>query len=149
MKVVTKWTGQRAFTAVGDSGFEVNMDATPAYGGEGKGCTPTEMLLASLAGCIGIDVTMILKPYLSSVDRLEIETDGTRKEELPKGFTSIVVTFMIDGQVDSKRIWRAINLGKEKYCAVSDSLKADISFRLILNGEEQTKIAPEQHEAKQ
>ncbi|MGE6376126.1 OsmC family protein [Peribacillus muralis] len=149
MKVVTKWTGQRAFTAVGDSGYEVNMDATPAYGGEGKGCTPTEMLLASLAGCIGIDVTMILKPYLSSVDRLEIETDGTRKEELPKGFTSIVVTFMIDGQVDSKRIWRAINLGKEKYCAVSDSLKADISFRLILNGEEQTKIAPEQHEAKQ
>ncbi|MGE7879027.1 OsmC family protein [Peribacillus muralis] len=149
MKVVTKWTGQRAFTAVGDSGYEVNLDATPAYGGEGKGCTPTEMLLASLAGCIGIDVTMILKPYLSSVDRLEIETDGTRKEELPKGFTSIVVTFMIDGQVDSKRIWRAINLGKEKYCAVSDSLKADISFRLILNGEEQTKIAPEQHEAKQ
>ncbi|MFJ7753592.1 OsmC family protein [Peribacillus muralis] len=149
MKVVTKWTGQRAFTAVGDSGYEVNMDATPAYGGEGKGCTPTEMLLASLAGCIGIDVTMILKPYLSSVDRLEIETDGTRKEEMPKGFTSIVVTFMIDGQVDSKRIWRAINLGKEKYCAVSDSLKADISFRLILNGEEQTKIASEQHEAKQ
>ncbi|PJN89329.1 OsmC family protein [Bacillus sp. mrc49] len=149
MKVVTKWGGQRAFTAVGDSGYEVNMDATPAYGGEGKGCTPTEMLLASLAGCIGIDVTMILKPYLSSIDRLEIETDGTRKEELPKGFTSIVVTFMIDGQVDSKRIWRAINLGKEKYCAVSDSLKADISFRLILNGEEQTKMGPGQDEVEQ
>lgn len=149
MKVVTKWGGQRVFTAVGDSGYEVNMDATPAYGGEGKGCTPTEMLLASLAGCIGIDVTMILKPYLSSIDRLEIETDGTRKEELPKGFTSIVVTFMIDGQVDSKRIWRAINLGKEKYCAVSDSLKADISFRLILNGEEQTKMGPGQDEVEQ
>ncbi|MFE4241637.1 OsmC family protein [Peribacillus butanolivorans] len=146
MKVVTKWNGQRAFTAVGDSGYEVSMDATPAYGGEGKGCTPTEMLLASLAGCIGIDVTMILKPYLSSVDKLEIETDGTRKEELPKGFTSIVVTFIIDGQVDSKRIWRAINLGKEKYCAVSDSLKADISFRLILNGEEQAKIATDQNQ---
>lgn len=146
MKVVTKWNGQRAFTAVGDSGYEVSMDATPAYGGEGKGCTPTEILLASLAGCIGIDVTMILKPYLSSVDKLEIETDGTRKEELPKGFTSIVVTFIIDGQVDSKRIWRAINLGKEKYCAVSDSLKADISFRLILNGEEQAKIVTDQNQ---
>jgi putative redox protein len=139
MKVLTKWHGQRAFTAVGDSGYEVKMDATPAYGGEGKGNTPTEMLLASLAGCIGIDVTMILKPYLSLVERLEIETDGTRKEDLPKGFTSIVVTFNIDGEVDSKRIWRAIDLGKSKYCAVSDTLKADISFRLILNGEEQTR----------
>jgi putative redox protein len=137
MKVLTKWHGQRAFTAMGDSGYEVKMDATPAYGGEGKGCTPTEMLLASLAGCIGIDVTMILKPYLSLVEKLEIETDGTRKEDLPKGFTSIVVTFNIDGEVDSKRIWRAIDLGKAKYCAVSDTLKADISFRMILNGEEQ------------
>lgn len=139
MKVVTKWKGQRAFTAMGDSGYEVIMDATPAYGGEGKGVTPTEMLLASLAGCIGIDVTMILKPYLSKIDKLEIITDGTRKEDLPKGFTSIVVTFHIDGDIKSDRIWRAINLGKAKYCAVSDSLKAGIQFHLILNGEEQIK----------
>lgn len=137
MKVVTKWKGQRAFTAVGDSGYEVSMDATPAYGGEGNGVTPTEMLLASLAGCIGIDVTMILKPYLAKIDKLEIITDGNRKEDLPKGFTSIVVTFTIDGDINSDRIWRAIDLGKTKYCAVSDSLKADIQFCLILNGEEQ------------
>jgi putative redox protein len=137
MKVNTKWHGQRAFTTVGDSGYEIKMDATEAYGGEGNGVTPTEMLLSSLAGCIGIDVTMILKPHLAKIERLEIETDGTRKEELPKGFTSIDVTFIIDGDIDSKKIWRAINLGKEKYCAVSDSLKAEVHFRLILNGVEQ------------
>ncbi|MED3561705.1 OsmC family protein [Bacillus xiapuensis] len=140
MKVVTTWHGQRAFTAVGDSGYEVSMDATEAYGGAGKGVTPTEMLLASLAGCIGIDVTMILKPHLSSIEKLVIETDGTRKEELPKGFTTITVTFTIDGDIDSKKAWRAINLGKEKYCAVSDSLKADIAFRLILNGMEEERV---------
>lgn len=136
MIVKTKWHGQRAFTAVGDSGYEIKMDATEAYGGEGKGVTPTEMLLASLAGCIGIDVTMILRPHLDSIESLEIETDGTRKEELPKGFTDITVTFYIDGSIDSKKIWRAINLGKQKYCAVSDSLKANITFRLVLNGQE-------------
>ncbi|MGK7376389.1 OsmC family protein [Planococcus sp. 1R117A] len=135
MKVQTKWNGQRAFTATGDSGYEINMDATAAYGGEGKGVTPTEMLLASVAGCIGIDVTMILKPHLDAITKIEIETDGTRKEELPKGFTAIAVTFAIDGNIDAKKVWRAINLGKQKYCAVSDSLKADISFHLILNGE--------------
>lgn len=136
MKVHTKWLGQRAFTAVGDSGYEMKMDATEAYGGEGNGVTPTEMLLASVAGCIGIDVTMILRPHLDSIEKLEIETDGTRKEELPKGFTSIEITFKIDGDIDSKKIWRAIDLGKEKYCAVSDSLKATVNFRLILNGAE-------------
>ncbi|HHY74745.1 MAG TPA: OsmC family protein [Bacillus bacterium] len=136
MIVKTKWNGQRAFTAVGDSGYEIKMDATEAYGGEGKGVTPTEMLLASLAGCIGIDVTMILRHYLDSIESLEIETNGTRKEDLPTGFTAITVTFHIDGNIDSKKIWRAINLGKQKYCAVSDSLKADITFRLVLNGVE-------------
>ncbi|MFB6466452.1 OsmC family protein [Cytobacillus sp. Hz8] len=137
MIVRTKWNGQRAFTAVGDSGFKINMDATEAYGGEGNGMTPTEMLLASVAGCIGIDVTMIMRHYLASIQKLEIITDGTRKEKEPKGFTSINITFIIDGDIDSKRIWRAIDLGKEKYCAVSDSLKADITFQLVLNGEKQ------------
>jgi putative redox protein len=136
MKVKTTWKGKRAFTTVGDSGYEIHMDATPAYFGEGKGATPTEMLLGSLAGCIGIDVTMILRPHLESVTKLEIETDGTRKEEAPKGFTSIDVTFNIEGNIASKHIWRAITLGKEKYCSVSDSLKADIAFHVILNGEE-------------
>jgi len=137
MKVTTTWTGGRAFTGVGDSGYDINMDATEAYGGLGKGATPTEMLLGSLAGCIGIDVTMILRPHLEKIDKIEIETDGTRKEEAPKGFTDIVVTFLIDGDIESKKVWRAIHLGEEKYCSVSDSLKANINFKLVLNGEEQ------------
>ena len=138
MKVITKWTGGRAFTAVGDSGYDINMDATELYGGLGKGATPTEMLLGALAGCIGIDVTMILRPHLEKIDNIEIITDGTRKEEAPKGFIAYDVTFVIDGDIDSKKVWRAIRLGKEKYCSVSDSLKADVAFKLILNGEEES-----------
>ena len=137
MKVMTTWTGGRAFTAVGDSGYAINMDATELYGGLGKGATPTEMLLGAVAGCIGIDVTMILRPHLEKIGKIEIVTDGTRKEEPPKGFTAIEVTFIIEGDIDSKKIWRAIRLGKEKYCSVSDSLKADVQFKLVLNGEEQ------------
>ncbi|WP_339227455.1 OsmC family protein [Oceanobacillus sp. FSL K6-2867] len=136
MKVTTTWTGGRAFESVGDSGYATYMDATEAYGGLGKGATPTEMLLGSLAGCIGIDVTMILRPHLEKITKIEIITDGTRKEEAPKGFTAIQVTFIVDGDIDSKKVWRAINLGEEKYCSVSDSLKAKIDFNLILNGEE-------------
>lgn len=137
MKVMTTWTGGRAFTAVGDSGYDISMDATELYGGLGKGATPTEMLLGAVAGCIGIDVTMILRPHLDKITKIDIVTDGTRKEEAPKGFTDIEVTFLIEGDIDSKKIWRAIRLGKEKYCSVSDSLKADVTFKLMLNGEEQ------------
>ncbi|MFD1413230.1 OsmC family protein [Oceanobacillus jeddahense] len=137
MKVVTTWKGGRAFTAVGDSGYEVNMDAIEDAGGAGNGATPAEALLSSLAGCIGIDVTMILRPHLDKITKIELITEGIRKEELPKGFTGMEITFMVDGDIDRKKVWRAIHLGEEKYCMVADSLKADVKFKLILNGKEQ------------
>src|SRR5699024_5097860 len=123
------------FTSAGDSGFELNMDATPAYGGLGEGATPTEMLLASLAGCIGIDATMILNPHLDKIERLEIITEGIRDENPPKSFLSMNVTFEIDGDIAKDRIWRAIRLSEEKYCTVSNSLSAEITYDVVLNGE--------------
>ncbi|MTT31403.1 OsmC family peroxiredoxin [Terrilactibacillus sp. BCM23-1] len=136
MKIDAKWLGKRAFEAIGPSGYTLKMDATELYGGDNSGNTPTEMLLVSLAGCIGIDVTMILKPHLDTITKLEIHTDGKRNEELPKEFTDIELVFEIEGNIDGKKLWRAINLGKEKYCAVSNSLSANITYRLILNGKE-------------
>lgn len=136
MKIVAKWKGGRAFEAIGASGYPIEMDATENYGGDGKAPTPTEMLLSALAGCIGIDVTMILKRYLDQITNLEIEVDGTRREEKPTAFTAAHLIFKVDGDIDAHKIWRAIKLGEEKYCAVSASLKATITHSLILNGEE-------------
>ncbi|RED63209.1 OsmC family protein [Cohnella lupini] len=134
MKVMTTWQGKRLFTSVGDSGYSIGMDATPAYGGDGKGATPMELVLAGLAGCIGIDVTMILDQFLGSVRSIEIEADGARKEQAPTGFTSIDLIFKVDGDIPDYRVWKAIEMGSKKYCAVSDSLKADIQYKLVLNG---------------
>jgi putative redox protein len=139
MIVTTTWHGKRVFESVGDSGYSVRMDATPAYGGDGKGATPMELVLSGLAGCIGIDVTMILDKFLDSVRRIEIITDGARKEQTPTGFTAIELTFAVDGDIPDYRIWKAIEMGHTKYCAVSDSLKADITYKLILNGVEMAK----------
>ncbi|MEK4229197.1 OsmC family protein [Solibacillus sp. FSL H8-0538] len=136
MQIKAKWQGGRAFEAVGPTGYPIIMDATANYGGEGKAATPTELLLAALAGCIGIDVTMILKPHLETINNIEITVDGERREEMPTAFTAAILTFTVDGNITPKKVWRAIHLGEEKYCAVSASLKADITYKLILNGEE-------------
>ncbi|PWW08765.1 putative redox protein [Paenibacillus cellulosilyticus] len=136
MQVSTIWQGKRFFQATGPSGHTINMDATPAWGGQDKGASPVEVLLASLAGCIGIDVTMILEQFLPSIKSIEIITDGVRKEEAPKGFAAIELTFKVDGDIPDYRIWKAIQMGTEKYCSVSDSLNAVITHRLVLNGVE-------------
>lgn len=138
MQVKTVWDGGKAFTAIGDTGYEMKIDVPEEFGGLGKGATPAEMLVGALSGCIGIDVTMILRPHLEKIERIELITDGTRAEALPKGFTAMDITFIIDGDIDSKKVWRAIRLGNDKYCTVAASLKADVHYKLILNGEEST-----------
>ena len=135
MIVDTTWLHQRKFISACPSGFKLEMDATKKYGGLGEGLTPMELLLAGVAGCIGIDVTMILNRYLEKINKLHIRTEGVRCEELPTKFTEIKVTFDLEGEVDAHRVWRAIHLGYQKYCAVSASLNAEMQHFLILNGE--------------
>ena len=112
------------------------MDATENYGGDGQGLTPMELILAGVAGCIGIDVTMLLGKNLENITKIDIQTEGSRRKEMPTSFTEIKTTFIVEGEIDTQRFWKAIRLGHKKYCAVSASLKPEITYNLILNGEE-------------
>ena len=136
MQVNTTWRGKRNFISECPSGFEVKMDATENYGGDGQGLTPMELILAGVAGCIGIDVTMLLGKNLENITKIDIQTEGSRREEMPTSFTEIKTTFIVEGEIDAQRFWKAIRLGYKKYCAVSASLKPEVTFNLVLNGEE-------------
>jgi putative redox protein len=136
MVVNTSWGGKRAFLSKCPSGFEVKMDATENYGGDGKGLTPMELILVGVAGCIGIDVTMLLGKNIENISKIDIQTEGLRREEMPTSFIKIRTTFIVEGEIDAQRFWKAIRLGHNKYCAVSDSLKSEMIYHLKLNGEE-------------
>jgi putative redox protein len=135
MVINTSWGGKRAFLSKCPSGFEVKMDATENYGGEGQGLTPMELILVGVAGCIGIDVTMLLGKNIKNVNKIDIQTEGLRREEMPTSFIKIRTTFIVEGEIDAQRFWKAIRLGHKNYCAVSDSLKSEMIYHLKLNGE--------------
>ena len=136
MVVITSWGGKRTFLSKCPSGFDVKMDATKNYGGDGHGLTPMELILVGVAGCIGIDVTMLLGKNLENISKIDIQTEGLRREEMPSSFVKIKCTFIVEGDINAQRFWKAIRLGHEKYCAVSDSLKSEMIYNLKLNGEE-------------
>ena len=54
MIVNTVWNGKRYFLSKCPSGFNVEMDATENYGGDGKGLTPMELILVGVAGCMAL-----------------------------------------------------------------------------------------------
>ena len=136
MVVITSWGGKRTFLSKCPSGFDVKMDATKNYGGDSQGLTPMELILVGVAGCIGIDVTMLLGKNLENISKIDIQTEGLRREEMPSSFVKIKCTFIVEGDINAQRFWKAIRLGQEKYCAVSDSLKSEMIYNLKLNGEE-------------
>ena len=136
MVVITSWGGKRTFLSKCPSGFDVKMDATKNYGGDGQGLTPMELILVGVAGCIGIDVTMLLGKNLKNISKIDIQTEGLRREEMPASFVKIKCTFIVEGDINARRFWKAIRLGHKRYCAVSDSLKSEMIYNLKLNGEE-------------
>ncbi|RFU61653.1 OsmC family protein [Peribacillus glennii] len=134
MKTMINWTGDMAFSGTTPSGHEIKMDAAPEVGGQNSGARPTELILHSLAGCIGIDIVMILKKMRYEIQAFNMEIEGTRAEDHPKRFTDFHIHFSLEGDLPEDKVVRAIELSKDKYCSVSHSLNANIVASYSING---------------
>jgi putative redox protein len=92
-----------------------------------EGCWPTDTLLMSLAGCLGIDVVMFLQKMKAEIKEFEIETSGERNPIPPQYYKSVKMVIHISGKgITPKKLDRAIALSQEKYCSVYHSLRKDI-----------------------
>ncbi len=108
-----------------EGGNTVQIDASPAIGGQGMGARPMEMLLFGLAGCSGIDVVSILKKQKSDPGAFEISVTGEREADaVPSPFKKIHVHFRFHGSPDRDKLQRAIDLSMMKYCSAAATLRA-------------------------
>ncbi|MFN3342460.1 MAG: OsmC family protein [Flavobacteriales bacterium] len=126
------------FQAVNESGNTVDIDANPSIGGEGKGVRPMELLLAGLGSCSGIDIISILNKQKINPEKFSITVDGEREDGVvPSLFKIIRVNFSFEGEVDTAKAKRAVELSMQKYCSVSKTLEptAQIEYAIIVNGQ--------------
>ena len=111
------WQGENAFLAENEDGGKTQLG--------GMGIRPMQMVLASLAGCSGVDVVNILKKKRVKFSDLQIEVSGERADTHPKVYTNIHVTYLIWGEnIKEKDVEQAIKLSEDKYCSVSAMLKS-------------------------
>ncbi len=90
--------------------------------GNGKAMSPMKALLASLGGCTGIDVLMILQKMREDVKEVNVYIDYERAKEYPKIYTKINLKYVVIGNVKKESVEKAIKLSEEKYCSVSAML---------------------------
>ncbi|MFD2830653.1 OsmC family protein [Corticicoccus populi] len=137
MKVVSRWQGDILFESTGEnSGHSVKMDAKKEAGGSGSAPSPMEMVLHGVAGCMGIDMCVIMRHHMDKVTKLELELNGDRAETEPKRYTNVEILVSIDGDVPRKTAQRAVDLSLDKYCSAVNSLNAEVTAVLELNGEQ-------------
>ena len=104
--------------AAGDGEHTVTMDYPLEPGQAVAGLTPLKLLLASLAGCIGNTVPMLLAKRGQPVRALEVKATGHRRDEHPTVFTSIDVEFVLHGDLDPEIVEHCITVADEKLCPV-------------------------------
>jgi putative redox protein len=132
MFVNLSWKGKLAFGAETESGHGLLLDVKPEVDGEGKGPTPMEVLLVSLAGCTGMDVASVLEKKQVNLQNMNIRVEGQRAPQHPRYFTKIDVLFSLEGcGIREEDVRQAIELSRDRYCSVSAMLKekAQISYR--------------------
>ena len=127
------------FVARNMDGFEVHVDdATAREDGVGRGAGPMQLLLMGLAGCSGVDVASILQKSRSRVDSFRIEVTGLRERgAVPSPYLGFHMHFELTGDVETRRVERAVRLSVEKYCSAAATLRhaGPITASYSVNGE--------------
>ncbi|UCF18165.1 MAG: OsmC family protein [Gemmatimonadota bacterium] len=130
------WNRRLQFVGTSGSGHGIVVDTLPEQGGLGAGPSNTELLLIALCGCTGMDVVTILGKKRVAFDDFEVAAEGVIHTELPKRLSSIQLVYRIWGQdVPENALRHAIELSKNKYCTVSNSLdeRIQVEYRYEIN----------------
>jgi putative redox protein len=121
-KATLTWDKDLIFIGRTNRGYEVEYDALQQWG-----CSPTETLLLSVAGCMGIDMMSFLKKMKCDITSYKMDIMGDRNPSPPQYYTSIQMIMSVKGAgLTDKKLERAISLSQDKYCSVYHSLRKDM-----------------------
>jgi putative redox protein len=132
--VWTSPTGSQC-VATGSGGHTVVMDA-PQGRAQWAGIKPSELLLAALAGCTGVEFVNILTKQRRRVSSITAEVHGEQDKDPPWAYRTIELVFTLRGEeLEQRAVDRALALAVERYCSVGASLAgtATIAHRAVID----------------
>ena len=112
------------FAGSTDNGLEAHFDSSPDHGGTGRGPSPMQMMLQSVAACSAIDVINILEKRRLTLSGLVIDMTAERADTHPRIFTSMHLRYRVTSpDATDEEIRRAIELSQDQYCSASAVVK--------------------------
>ena len=130
-EVKTVWKDNLAFDSYIDAHTLRMDDSSPP--GQDTGPSPKKLLLASLAGCTGMDVVLLLQKMRVPFTGMEVDIHAPLTEEHPRVYSRIELVYRIFGvDLNKAKVEKAVRLSQEKYCGVSEMLRKNspIDYRI-------------------
>lgn len=132
-QVHTKWLGDMSFEATNQGGI-IKMDSDVEFGGHNNGLRPKSMMLASLAGCTGIDIASLLQKMKVEIETFSIDVEGDLTEEHPKFYHTVRVNYNFFGaNLDQAKLQKIVNLSVDKYCGVMEMFRQFAKVEVKIN----------------
>ena len=131
MKTTTTFIDDYEFRAVNEEGNTVDIDMYQPD--EKKHMSPTQLLLSATSACASVDLVQMLKKRKKTVTNLTVEADGVRRDEHPRSFSHITLTFTLESPDASQAEFEKMaHLAATKYCSVAGTLNSEIDHKYIL-----------------
>jgi putative redox protein len=119
--VEARFEGGMAFATTTGSGHTIVADDSDGN----RGSRPTELLMAALVACTGMDVVSILAKKRQAISAYSVHSTSEQRRGYPQVFTKVEVVHELTGpDLDVRAAKRAIELSARKYCPVSAMLSA-------------------------
>ena len=93
------------------------------------GPSPMQALGFAIAGCMAMDVVHVLKKGRHDFRGLTVSLVADRAQGDPHRFTAVTMVFNVTGKVPPERIQRAIDLSRDKYCSVWNTIRPDVVLK--------------------
>ncbi|MEO6894615.1 MAG: OsmC family protein [Ginsengibacter sp.] len=116
------------------NGHKIEIDTDESRGGKNLGTRPKALMLASLAGCTGLDVVGILNKMRVEFSDLSLKIDAHLTEEEAAIYDEVIVNYSIKvDMADEPKVEKAVKLSQEKYCGVTKMFEAfaKVSYKII------------------
>jgi putative redox protein len=125
-RVSLTWEGDLRFSSGPDEPALV-LDS------DGKaGPSPMQALGYAVLACMGMDIVHVISKGRHPLEGLTASLVGTRAADDPRRFTRIEMTFTITGNVPREVSERAVQLSRETYCSVFNSMASDIEWIITI-----------------
>ncbi len=120
----------KRFHAISSDGQRIMIDGEQIAK---TGMSPMDLLLNAVASCAAFDIVEMINKKRLNINSYKVEIVGTRPKTIPAPYTHIHAKHIFNvAGLKQKTAERFVDLGMNKYCSVAASLKAEISFEVVL-----------------